>query len=63
MGKEKLIDGEPCDHRGCLNHVTHPCEGCGRIVGHALSDDTKSGLAGECYEACLNYQDKDLEGM
>ena len=20
---------EPCDHPGCMNHVTHPCEGCG----------------------------------
>lgn len=28
-----LKDGEPCDHRGCLSHVTHPCEGCGRIGG------------------------------
>lgn len=26
-------DGEPCDHIGCLNHVSHPCEGCGRIAG------------------------------
>ena len=25
--------GEPCEHRGCLSHVTHVCEGCGR--GHA----------------------------
>ena len=25
--------GEPCDHPGCLNHVTHPCEGCGRVAG------------------------------
>jgi hypothetical protein len=23
----------PCDHPGCLNHVTHPCEGCGRVAG------------------------------
>ena len=23
-------DGEPCNHKGCLNHVTHPCDGCGR---------------------------------
>lgn len=23
-------DGEPCKHRGCKNHVLHPCEGCGR---------------------------------
>ena len=26
-------DGEPCSHAGCLSHVTHPCEGCGRIGG------------------------------
>lgn len=26
-------DGEPCDHPGCSQHVTHPCEGCGRIMG------------------------------
>jgi hypothetical protein len=25
--------GEPCGHPGCLSHVTHPCEGCGRIAG------------------------------
>jgi len=29
----KLEEGKPCGHRGCLNHVTHPCEGCGRIAG------------------------------
>src|ERR1019366_5691030 len=23
-------DGEPCKHKGCLSHITHPCEGCGR---------------------------------
>lgn len=21
---------EPCDHPGCMSHVTHPCEKCGR---------------------------------
>lgn len=25
--------GKPCDHPGCLSHVTHRCEGCGRING------------------------------
>lgn len=24
-------NGEPCRHPGCANHLTHPCEGCGRI--------------------------------
>lgn len=28
-----LRDGEPCKHPGCLNHLSHPCEGCGRIGG------------------------------
>jgi hypothetical protein len=28
-----LDDGEPCYHPGCLSHVTHPCEVCGRIAG------------------------------
>lgn len=26
-------EGVPCPHKGCLNHLTHPCEGCGRIGG------------------------------
>lgn len=33
-------DGEPCKHPGCLNHVTHPCEGCGRIAGIELESFT-----------------------
>lgn len=28
-----LRDGEPCEHPGCLSHISHPCEGCGRIGG------------------------------
>lgn len=28
-----LRDGEPCDHPGCLSHISHPCEGCGRVAG------------------------------
>jgi hypothetical protein len=26
-------NGQPCNHKGCLSHITHPCEGCGRIAG------------------------------
>jgi len=29
----KYKDGEPRSHPGCLRHITHPCEGCGRIAG------------------------------
>ena len=28
-----MRDGEPCSHKGCLNHISHPCEGCGRVGG------------------------------
>jgi hypothetical protein len=40
-----LKDGEPCDHVGCLAHVTHPCEGCGRIAGRRIepSPTTEGG--------------------
>lgn len=31
--KPIVLEGEPCSHPGCLNHRTHPCEGCGRIGG------------------------------
>lgn len=24
-------DGQPCHHPGCASHVSHPCEGCGRV--------------------------------
>jgi hypothetical protein len=30
-----LRDGEPCSHAGCLSHVSHPCEGCGRTAGQS----------------------------
>ena len=30
---KKYNNGEPCPHKGRLNHMTHPCEGCGRTVG------------------------------
>lgn len=36
--RAKLINpGEPCAHEGCLNHVLHPCEGCGRIAGRGYA--------------------------
>jgi len=24
---------KPCSHPGCLSHITHPCEVCGRTAG------------------------------
>ena len=31
-----LKEGIPCSHPGCLSHITHPCEGCGRIAGSTV---------------------------
>jgi len=31
-----LPDGVPCKHPGCLAHITHPCEGCGRVGGRRI---------------------------
>lgn len=43
----ELKDGEPCGlHRHCLSHISHPCEGCGRIAGKSEVTRIKMG----CYE-------------
>jgi len=39
MTDKELKDGEPCDHPGCLSHVSHPCEGCGRVAGKKVTKD------------------------
>ena len=36
--------GEPCNHPGCLSHVTHPCEGCGRVAGRGSVRISKGPL-------------------
>lgn len=30
-------EGLPCDHEGCLSHISHPCEGCGRVAGRLIT--------------------------
>jgi hypothetical protein len=35
----KILDGEPCGHKGCLQHLSHPCEGCGKIQGEGVFYD------------------------
>jgi hypothetical protein len=32
---ESPPDGVPCSHPGCLHHLSHPCEGCGRVGGRS----------------------------
>jgi hypothetical protein len=40
-----IPDGVACGHPGCLSHVTHPCEGCGRIAGHYQSEANMTRFA------------------
>jgi len=45
-----MREGEPCSHRGCLNHISHPCEGCGRIGGRSKNMQERTiELALEAY--------------
>lgn len=37
--KIKYLDTQPCEHKGCELHLSHPCEECGR-----------SGARGVIYE-------------
>lgn len=40
--EEVLESGTPCDHPGCKQHVSHPCETCGRkaAFGRAVIRET-----------------------
>jgi len=51
-----LKDGEPCNHPGCLSHVSHPCEGCGRIGGYKKATPPKT-IYLQCYDESGNLLD------
>lgn len=36
--RRQLREHEPCEHPGCLHHVSHPCEGCGRTAGRYVGE-------------------------
>lgn len=38
---------QPCSHPGCLNHVTHPCEDCGRVAGRDPEKSKEYGFTDE----------------
>ncbi|MCK5021466.1 MAG: hypothetical protein KAS32_30925 [Candidatus Peribacteraceae bacterium] len=61
-----LKDGVPCDHPGCLHHVSSPCEGCGRNGGKARKPARLSlTLVVNCpnCEEEINLADSTYEGM
>ena len=31
--KDRLKKTPPCAHKGCYQHISHPCEGCHRYQG------------------------------
>ena len=43
----ELKDGIPCGHPGCLHHVSHPCEGCGRITGRVVIEEWRTFNVGD----------------
>lgn len=50
-------DGEPCSHPGCLSHISHPCEGCGRIGGHRrTTEQTEQHEWGPWHPWCSTYR-------
>ena len=52
MKRIKYDRFEPCEHKGCLNHLSHPCEGCGRVGGDGViyEEDEDKTWFGVCME-------------
>lgn len=51
-----IEDNKPCSHPGCLHHITHPCEGCGRIGG--IEMNAKAQLEERLTEIIEEFQKK-----
>ena len=47
-----MREGEPCSRKGCLNHISHPCEGCGRVRGRYMLE---SAVESEKYGLSITY--------
>jgi len=58
--REPMPEGEPCEHPSCLQHVSHPCEGCGRIAGYALPELPEMWRQ---YFAHLEYENERLREL
>lgn len=58
---------QPCEHKGCLNHISHPCEGCGRIGGDGVIYKNEEGdileklrESGKKLKELLNITEEDV---
>ncbi len=60
MKKIKYNDGEPCMHKGCLSHLSHPCEGCGRINGKGVVYDKEWEIEYEIKRMFTSLGGRDL---
>ena len=45
--EEYYPENIPCPHPGCLSHISHPCEYCGRIAGKGDYKNKNLVLIGE----------------
>ena len=62
--------GEACGHPGCLSHISHPCEGCGRTGGNGvtwreLMENRKklAALTPEEMQAFIKQEEADNPGV
>jgi len=60
LDEYKYSDGVPCDHPGCLHHISHPCEGCGRIGGQGYRQNDKRITDDEMKEVRLWVKNADI---
>ena len=37
--KKQLERYSPCNHPGCYSHISHSCDGCGRILGNLPEEE------------------------
>jgi hypothetical protein len=51
-------DGYPCSHPGCLQHITHPCEGCGRVGGRKIYP-----FQNDVVDTVFAFDEKDAETL
>jgi hypothetical protein len=59
-----LKDGVPCGHAGCLSHVSHACEGCGRIAGRRVGVLGDGTICDENpVELVVQWRKEFVEGM
>lgn len=58
--KVKYKDGQPCDHPGCMAHISHPCEGCGRTGARGtVYEGMNMNFREACEECVKQAQDED----